>query len=231
MCRVRSSPDMEALLGVPFLASEYGVGGAALQDRHIDPLGLDEHGSSVIRVKRGVDSGVVNQGLFYLSWLMELCVESARLARDRLGATAADRVVWNGPRLICTAGNYTRPDVHAVREHRRSTDWSATAFGSDLLAFEAVAVAVAGRRQCVALADLARPAQAAHEAVLADQLIASGADGPTQEQVAACVAAYKALTRGNHDWHFEVGRYTAPEAPPWRPAPHPGPVRPPVSDR
>ncbi|MFE6624426.1 terpene cyclase [Streptomyces sp. NPDC057740] len=53
---------------------------------------------------------------------------------------------------------------------------------------------------------------AAHEAVLAGQLIAAGADGPTQEQVAACVAAYKALTRGNHDWHFEVGRYTAPEA-------------------
>lgn len=53
---------------------------------------------------------------------------------------------------------------------------------------------------------------AANDAMLADQLIAAGSDDPTQEQVAACVTAYKSLTRGNHDWHFEVGRYTTPEA-------------------
>ncbi|MFE4646091.1 transporter, partial [Streptomyces sp. NPDC056730] len=35
-------------------------------------IGLDENGSPVIvEYKRGIDSGVINQGLFYLSWLMD----------------------------------------------------------------------------------------------------------------------------------------------------------------
>ncbi|WP_399184641.1 hypothetical protein [Streptomyces sp. TLI_185] len=70
---------------------------------------------------------------------MERRAEFERLARGRLGATAAARVLWSGPRLICSAGKYTRPDVHAVREHRRSIDSVRyRLFGSDLLGFEAV---------------------------------------------------------------------------------------------
>ncbi len=45
-----------------------------------------------------------------------------RLVRDRLGVTAASQVLWSGPHLICIAGDFTRYDVHAVREHRRSID-------------------------------------------------------------------------------------------------------------
>ncbi|WP_432112734.1 DUF5655 domain-containing protein [Streptomyces sp. S1] len=36
--------------------------------------------------------------------------------------TAASQVLWSAPRLICVAGGYTRYDLHAVREHRRSID-------------------------------------------------------------------------------------------------------------
>lgn len=42
--------------------------------------------------------------------------QTADGAPDRLGATAAAQVLWSGPRLICVAGDYTRYDVHAVRE-------------------------------------------------------------------------------------------------------------------
>ncbi|MGP3756872.1 DUF5655 domain-containing protein [Streptomyces sp. IBSNAI001] len=130
---------METLLGVRFLASEYGTG--PVHGGRIDSLGLDENGSPVIvEYKRGVDAGVINQGLFYLSWLMDHRAEFEHLVRDRLGATPASPVLWSGPRLICIAGDFTRYDVHAVREHRRSIDLVRyRLFGRDLLGLETVA--------------------------------------------------------------------------------------------
>ncbi|MFD4611931.1 DUF5655 domain-containing protein [Streptomyces sp. NPDC058440] len=130
---------METLLGVRFLASEYGTG--PVHGGRIDSLGLDENGSPVIvEYKRGTDAGVINQGLFYLAWLMDHRAEFEHLVRDRLGATAASQVLWSSPRLICIAGDFTRYDVHAVREHRRSIDLVRyRLFGSDLLGLETVA--------------------------------------------------------------------------------------------
>lgn len=31
-------------------------------------------------------------------------------------------LLWSAPRLVCVAGDFTRYDAHAVREHRRSID-------------------------------------------------------------------------------------------------------------
>ncbi|MGQ5594028.1 DUF5655 domain-containing protein [Streptomyces sp. ESR1.13] len=151
--------NMEKLLGVRFLASEYRTG--PVHGGRIDSLGLDENGTPVIvEYKRGTDAGVINQGLFYLSWLMDHRAEFEHLVRDRLGVTAASQVLWRGPRLICIAGDFTRYDVHAVREHRRSIALVRyRLFGSDLLGLETVAsvsgatqVARRARRQPVAQA-------------------------------------------------------------------------------
>ncbi|MFF9095216.1 DUF91 domain-containing protein [Streptomyces sp. SBST2-5] len=130
---------MEMLLGVRFLASEYSTG--PVHAGRIDSLGLDENGAPVIvEYKRGVDAGVINQGLFYLAWLMDHRAEFEHLVRDRLGARAAAHVLWGSPRLICIAGDFTRYDVHAVREHRRSIDLVRyQLFGTDLLGLETVA--------------------------------------------------------------------------------------------
>lgn len=74
---------METLLGVRFLASEYGTG--PVHAGRIDSLGLDENGSPVIaEYKRGVDADVINQGLFYLSWLTDHRAEFEHLVRYRL---------------------------------------------------------------------------------------------------------------------------------------------------
>jgi predicted transport protein len=148
---------METMLGVRLLASEYGTG--PVHGGRIDSLGLDENGSPVIvEYKRGVDAGVINQGLFYLAWLMDHRAEFEHLVRERLGVTAASQVLWSSPRLICSAGDFTRYDVHAVREHRRSIDLVRyRLFGCDLLGLETVASVSGGmqvgrraRRQAVA---------------------------------------------------------------------------------
>ncbi len=130
---------MEMLLGVRFLVSEYSTG--PVHGGRIDSLGLDENGSPVIvEYKRGVDAGVINQGLFYLAWLMDHRAEFEHLVRNRLGVMAASQILWSGPRLICIAGDFTRYDVHAVREHRRSIDLVRyRLFGSDMIGLETVA--------------------------------------------------------------------------------------------
>ncbi|MFD6343454.1 transporter [Streptomyces roseolus] len=133
--------NMEALLGVRFLASEYGTG--SVHAGRIDSLGLDANGTPVvIEYKRGTDSGVINQGLYYLSWLVDHRAEFEQLVRERLEATAAAQVFWSGPRLICVAGDYTRYDLHAMSEHRRSIDLVRyRLFGRDLIGLETVATA------------------------------------------------------------------------------------------
>ncbi|WP_435285391.1 DUF5655 domain-containing protein [Streptomyces bacillaris] len=151
---------METLLGVRFLASEYGTG--PVHGGRIDSLGLDENGSPVIvEYKRGTDAGVINQGLFYLAWLMDHRREFEHMVRDRLGGTTASQVLWSSPRLICIAGDFTRYDVHAVREHRRSIDLVRyRLFGSDLVGLETVA-SVSGGMQVARRARREPVAQAA----------------------------------------------------------------------
>ncbi|MET9373952.1 DUF5655 domain-containing protein [Streptomyces sp. NPDC002992] len=137
---------MEQMLGVRFLATEYSTG--PVHGGCIDSLGLDENGSPVIvEYKRATDPGVLSQGLYYMAWLMDHRDEFQALVRERFGATAASAVLWSAPRLICIAGDFTRYDLHAVREHRRSIDLVRyRLFGEHHIALETVAsVAAQGR--------------------------------------------------------------------------------------
>jgi predicted transport protein len=136
---------MEAMLGVRFLATEYSTG--PVHGGRIDSLGLDENGAPVIvEHKRATDPGVLSQGLFYMAWLMDHREEFQALVHDRLGAVAASRILWSAPRLICVAGGFTRYDLHAVREHRRSIELVRyTLFGKRHIALETVASVAAQR--------------------------------------------------------------------------------------
>ncbi|MEV1088842.1 DUF5655 domain-containing protein [Streptomyces microflavus] len=135
---------LETMLGVRFLASEYVID--CVEGGRIDSLGIDENGAPVIvEYKRGTDAGVINQGLYYLSWLTRHRSAFDSLVRDRLGVPTAAQVLWSAPRLICVAGDFTRYDAHAVREHRRSIDLVRYRYyGSDHVSLETV-VSVTGK--------------------------------------------------------------------------------------
>lgn len=106
--------NMEILFGVKFLESEYSTG--PKHRGRIDSIGIDETGSPVIfEFKRSRDENVINQGLFYLDWLLDHQAEFTLLVMDRLGADAAKEIDWTNPRLVCVAGDFTRYDEHAVR--------------------------------------------------------------------------------------------------------------------
>ncbi|MFJ8531755.1 DUF5655 domain-containing protein [Streptomyces sp. NPDC093591] len=130
---------METMLGVRFLASEYVID--CVDGGRIDSLGVDENFAPVVvEYKRGTDAGVINQGLYYMAWLMAHKDAFRNLVRDRFGASAASQILWSAPRLICVAGDFTRYDAHAVREHRRSIDLVRYRyFGNDLIGLETVA--------------------------------------------------------------------------------------------
>ncbi len=130
--------NLEALLGIRFLATEHSTG--PVHGGRIDTLGLDEDNSPVIiEYKRSVNENVINQGLFYLDWLLDHRKEFQWMVMERLGADAANAVDWTAPRLICIAGDFTRYDEHAVKQIARNIELIRyRRFGDDLLMLELV---------------------------------------------------------------------------------------------
>lgn len=112
---------LEAFLGVRFLASEYSTG--VQRGGRIDTLGLDENNFPVIiEYKREMHESVINQGLFYLDWLVNSRAEFQLLVQDRLGIDTAKAIDWTSPRLICIAGEFTKYDVYAVQQIPRNIE-------------------------------------------------------------------------------------------------------------
>jgi predicted transport protein len=131
--------NLETMFGIRFLKTEYATG--KLHGGRIDTLGLDEDGCPVIlEYKRALNENVINQGLFYLDWLLDHKAEFKLLVMEAFDKDVADEIDWKVPRLICVAANFTKHDEHAVRQINRYIDLVRyRRFGSDLLALELVA--------------------------------------------------------------------------------------------
>lgn len=111
--------NLEALLGVRFLASEFVTN----EGGRMDTLGIDENNAPVvIEYKRASNENVINQGLFYLDWLMGHRKDFEWLVMERLGKEVAQKVDWSGSRLICVAGDFQKWDEHAVKQMNRTID-------------------------------------------------------------------------------------------------------------
>lgn len=130
--------QMETFLGVRFLATEYSTG--KTHKGRIDSLGLDENGCPVIiEYKRHTNENVINQGLFYLDWLLDHQAEFRWLVMEKLGKDFADKIEWSGTRLLCIAADFTKYDEHAVAQIHRSIELIRyKLFGPDLLLLELV---------------------------------------------------------------------------------------------
>lgn len=130
--------NLEALLGVRFLASEYTTGKA--HGGRIDTLGIDEnHAPIIIEYKRTINENVINQGLFYLDWLLDHKAELTLLVMRLLGASASEAIDWKFPRLLCIAADFTRYDQYAVQQINRNIELIRyRRYGTDLLLLEMV---------------------------------------------------------------------------------------------
>ena len=130
--------NLEPLLGIRFLATEYSTG--KTHAGRIDSLGIDENSSPVIlEYKRFTGENVINQGLFYLDWLMDHQAEFELLVMKKYGQKVSETIDWTQPRLVCIAADFTKYDGHAVQQMNRNIELIRyRMFGKDLLLLELV---------------------------------------------------------------------------------------------
>ena len=103
--------NLEEIFGIKFIASEFSTG-----EKHggrIDTLGLDENNSPVIiEYKWGEKDNVINQGLFYLDWLVDHRGDFQIAVEKKLGKKI--KIDWNQPRLILIASSFNKYDKYAI---------------------------------------------------------------------------------------------------------------------
>lgn len=125
--------NMSTFFGVTFLKSEYRI-----TNGRMDSIGIDENNCPVIfEYKRSVNENVINQGLFYLDWLLDHKADFKLLVMEVLGKEKADLIDWSMPCVICVANDFTRFDEHAVNQMQRNIKLVRyRKFGDCLIAFE-----------------------------------------------------------------------------------------------
>lgn len=125
--------NMQTFFGVTFLASEYRT-----SDGRMDSIGIDENHCPVIfEYKRSIKDNVINQGLFYLNWLLDHKDSFKVLVIEKIGLKAANTIDWTMPRVICIANDFTRYDESAIKQMNRNISLIRyKKFGNDLLMFE-----------------------------------------------------------------------------------------------
>ena len=113
--------NLDVFLGIRFLATEHSTG--KTHGGRIDTLGIDENGCPcIIEYKRSSNENVINQGLYYLDWLLDHKGAFELLVLKSLGQESADAIEWSSPRLLCIAGNFTKYDGHAVQQINRNIE-------------------------------------------------------------------------------------------------------------
>lgn len=128
---------LEEFLGIKFLASEYGTG--VKHGGRIDTLGIDENNCPVIiEYKRSTNENVINQGLYYLDWLLDHKAEFQLMVMNKFGKSLSESIEWDNSRLICIAGDYTKFDSYAVQQINRNIELIRYKKFDDLLLFELV---------------------------------------------------------------------------------------------
>lgn len=128
--------NMDTFFGVTFLASEYRT----TDGGRMDSIGIDENHCPVIfEYKRSLKENVINQGLFYLNWLLDHKDSFKVLVIEKLGLDAANDIDWSMPRVVCVAGDFTKYDESAIKQMNRNISLIRyKKFGEGLLMFEQV---------------------------------------------------------------------------------------------
>ena len=126
--------NMDTFFGVTFLASEY----CTTDGGRMDSIGIDENNCPVIfEYKRSVNENVINQGLFYLNWLLDHKDSFKVLVINKLGLEKAEKIDWSMPRVVCVAGDFNRYDESAIKQMIRNISLIRyKKFGENLLLFE-----------------------------------------------------------------------------------------------
>lgn len=128
--------NLGAVFNCRFVATEFSTGSA--HAGRIDTLALSEDQNPVIIEYKNVESSdLINQSLFYLSWIHDHRGDFEMAAQRALGSRIS--VDWSGVRVICIAPNYRKYDLHAVRVMGADIElWTYRLFANNVLYLEEV---------------------------------------------------------------------------------------------
>lgn len=103
--------NLETIFNCKFVASEFFTG--QVHSGRIDTLALSEDSNPVIIEYKVVESSdLINQSLYYLSWIKDHKGDFKVQCSKTLGDVEVD---WSDIRVICIAPGYKKYDLHAVQ--------------------------------------------------------------------------------------------------------------------
>lgn len=128
--------NLQTVFNCRLVASEFPTG--AQHAGRIDTLALSEDNNPVIIEYKNVESSdLINQSLFYLSWIHDHRGDFQIAALKALGPKVD--VDWSDVRVICIAPNYRKYDLHAVRVMGANIElWTYRLFANGVLYFEEI---------------------------------------------------------------------------------------------
>jgi predicted transport protein len=127
--------SLEQTFNCRFVESEFSTG--ATHAGRIDTLALSEENNPVIIEYKKVEaSDLINQSLFYASWLKDHRGDFEIAARRAIPNVTID---WSDIRVICLAPNYRKYDIHAVSMMGANIElWKYRLFANSCLYLEEV---------------------------------------------------------------------------------------------
>nr|WP_321497346.1 DUF5655 domain-containing protein [uncultured Methanolobus sp.] len=129
--------NLEEIFNCRFIATEFSTG--PIHGGRIDTLALSEENNPVIIEYKVVESSqLVNQSLYYLSWIkdhrgdFEIAVQQAFPEQNI-------EIDWSNVRVICIAPEYKKYDLHAVQMMGSNIElWQFRYFENGSLFFEEI---------------------------------------------------------------------------------------------
>ena len=128
--------NLEVVFNCKFIESEFSTGSE--HAGRIDTLALSEdHNPVIIEYKKIASSELVNQSLYYLSWIKDHKGDFQVAVNKKLGKNI--EIDWNDIRVICIAPEYKKFDLHAVRMMGANIElWQYKYYNTNILYLEEI---------------------------------------------------------------------------------------------
>ncbi|WP_028856101.1 DUF5655 domain-containing protein [Psychrilyobacter atlanticus] len=129
--------NLEEIFNCKFVASEFYTG--SIHSGRIDTIAISEDNNPVIiEYKKEESSSLLNQSLYYLSWLEDHKGDFQMAVNKQLGYIDID---WSNIRVICIAPGYKKYDLHAVKVMNKSIElWKYKNFENGMFNLEEIFV-------------------------------------------------------------------------------------------
>lgn len=122
--------NLEEFFNIRFLATEFVT--SKKHGGRIDTLGIDDDNHPVIiEYKWGEKDNIINQGLFYLDWLVDHQGDFTVLVQEKIRKNT--KVDFSSPKVLLIAQSFNKYDKHAINRMSENIElWSYSRYSNDV---------------------------------------------------------------------------------------------------